>query len=55
VRTLYGVDVDDARQFSLVRDSSRFSADRIVETLLAAAGVDGLATTERRASATSRG
>jgi Cytidylate kinase-like family len=39
VRTLYGVDVDDARQFSLVLDASRFSAARIVETMLAAAGI----------------
>jgi Cytidylate kinase-like family len=44
VRTLYGVDVDDARQFSLVLDASRLSAGRIVETMLAAAGIGALAT-----------
>jgi hypothetical protein len=43
VRTLYDVDVDDARRFSLVLDASRFSADRIVETMLAAAGLGALA------------
>ena len=36
-RTLYHVDVDDPSLFSLVFDVSRFSSDRIVETLLAAA------------------
>jgi cytidylate kinase len=60
VRTLYGVDVDDARQFSLVLDISRFPADRIVDTLLAAAGIGVPATlpagfSSRRPSATSRG
>ena len=39
VRSLYHVDVDDARHFSLVLDASRFSCERLVETLLAAGGV----------------
>jgi cytidylate kinase len=33
------VDIDDARHFSVVLDTSRLSPDRIVELLLAAAGV----------------
>jgi hypothetical protein len=39
VRSLYRVDIDDARRFSLVLDASRFSSDRLVEILLAAANV----------------
>jgi hypothetical protein len=39
VRSLYHVDLDDPRRFSLVLDASRFSPDRIVEILLAAGGV----------------
>ena len=39
VRSLYRVDIDDARHFSLVLDASRFSCERLVETLLAAGGV----------------
>ncbi|MFL5962171.1 MAG: AAA family ATPase [Gaiellaceae bacterium] len=39
VKSLYRVDIDDARHFSLVLDTSRFSAERLVEILLAAAGV----------------
>ena len=42
VRSLYHVDIDDARRFSLVLDASRFSPDRIVEILLAAGGVTAL-------------
>jgi hypothetical protein len=38
VRSLYHVDVDDARHYSLVLDASRLSSDRLVEILLAAAG-----------------
>jgi hypothetical protein len=41
VRSLYRVDIDDARRFSLVLDASRFSRERLVEILLAAAGVQG--------------
>jgi hypothetical protein len=39
VKTLYGVDINDARNFALTIDASRVSDDRIVELLLAAAGV----------------
>jgi hypothetical protein len=39
VKTLYHVDADDSHHFSMVLDASRFSTDRIVETLLAAGGV----------------
>jgi len=38
VKALYGVDVDDARPFSLVVDVSRCERSRIVELLLAAGG-----------------
>jgi cytidylate kinase len=38
VRTLFGVDIDDRVQFSLVVDVSRFSSERLVAMLLAAAG-----------------
>jgi len=38
VRSLYRVDIDDASLFSLVVDASRFSTERLVETLLAAGG-----------------
>jgi cytidylate kinase len=39
VKSLYHADIDDARRFSLVLDTSRFSPERLVEILLAAAGV----------------
>ena len=39
VRTLYGLDIDDARRFALTIDASRIPADRIVGLLLAASGV----------------
>jgi cytidylate kinase len=39
VKSLYHVDIDDARLFSLVFDASRFTPERLVETLLAAGGV----------------
>ena len=39
VRSLYRMDLDDARLFSLVLDASRFSHQRMVETLLTAGGV----------------
>jgi cytidylate kinase len=39
VKSLYRVDIDDARRFSLVLDTSRFSSERPVEILLAAGGV----------------
>ena len=39
VRSLYGVDIDDARRFSVVLDVSRFPAQRLVDVLLAAAGL----------------
>jgi cytidylate kinase len=38
VKTVYHGDLDDFRQFSLVLDVSRFSPERVVEILLAAAG-----------------
>jgi hypothetical protein len=50
VRWLYRLDIDDARLFSLVLDVSRFSPERIVETLLAAGGVQ--ATRDRGAGET---
>ena len=40
VKSLYHADIDDARRYSLVLDVSRFSPDRLVETLLAAGGVE---------------
>ena len=40
VKSLYHVDIDDLRLFSLVLDASRFSPDRPVETMLAAGGVE---------------
>ena len=40
VKSLYHVDIDDLRLFSLVLDASRFSPDRLVQTLLAAGGVE---------------
>jgi cytidylate kinase len=39
VKTLYHVDPDDSRHFSVVLDVSRFSRERLVETILAAGGV----------------
>jgi hypothetical protein len=39
VKTLYHGDLDDFRLFSLVLDVSRFSPQRVVEILLAAAGL----------------
>jgi hypothetical protein len=39
VKRLYRMDIDDAMLFSVVLDVSRFSPDRILETLLAAGGV----------------
>jgi cytidylate kinase len=39
VRTLYGLDIDDARNFALTIDASRVSPERIVDLLLAAAGI----------------
>lgn len=39
VRSLYHVDIDDPRRYSLVLDTSRFSPDRLVDVLLAAGGV----------------
>jgi cytidylate kinase len=39
VKSLYRVDIDDPRLFSLVLDASRFSPERLVDTLLAAGGV----------------
>ena len=40
VKSLYRVDIDDPRLFSLVLDASRFSPQRLLETLLAAGGVE---------------
>jgi Cytidylate kinase-like family len=42
VKTLYHVDIDESRLFSVVLDASRFSTDRLVETLLMAGGVAAL-------------
>jgi cytidylate kinase len=42
VKSLYHVDIDDPQRFSLVLDTSRFSPDRIVEILLAAAGAQAV-------------
>jgi cytidylate kinase len=39
VKTLYHVDADESHHFSVVLDASRFSTDRLVETLLTAGGV----------------
>jgi cytidylate kinase len=39
VKSLYHVDIDDARLFSLALDAARFTSERLVETLLAAGGV----------------
>jgi hypothetical protein len=39
VKSLYRVDIDDPRLFSLVLDASRFSPERLVDALLAAGGV----------------
>jgi cytidylate kinase len=39
VKSLYRVDINDARRFSLVLDTSRFTTDRLVEIMLAAGGV----------------
>ena len=39
VRTLYGLDINDARNFVVTIDASRVPDDRIVDLLLAAAGV----------------
>jgi hypothetical protein len=38
VRSLYHLDINDDRLFTLVLDATRFSADRLVEILLAAGG-----------------
>jgi hypothetical protein len=43
VKTLYHVDADDSRHFSVVLDASRFSPERVVEILLAASGVHAAA------------
>jgi len=42
VKSLYHVDIDDLRLFSLILDASRFSPDRLVQTLLAAGGVEAM-------------
>lgn len=39
LRSIYHVDIGDPRHFSVVLDASRFSSDRLVETLLALGGV----------------
>jgi cytidylate kinase len=38
VRSLYHVDIDDDRLFTLVLDASRFTSERLIEILLAAGG-----------------
>jgi hypothetical protein len=40
LKAIYHVDIDHPRHFALVLDVSRFSPDRIVETLLVAGGVE---------------
>jgi hypothetical protein len=40
VKSLYHVDIDDLRLFSLAIDASRFSPGRLVEVMLAAGGVE---------------
>jgi hypothetical protein len=52
VKTLYHVDVDDSRLFSVVVNASRFSPERVVEILLAAAGVHATAQPAVAASST---
>jgi hypothetical protein len=42
VRSLYHVDIDDARLFSLVLDASRFSLEHMVHILLDAGGVQAV-------------
>jgi cytidylate kinase len=39
VKSHYGVDIEDCRHFTLALDASRLSEERLVEVLLAAAGV----------------
>jgi hypothetical protein len=39
IKSIYHVDICDPKHFSIVLDVSRFSSDRLVETLLAAGGV----------------
>jgi hypothetical protein len=48
IKSMYHVDIDDPRHFSLVLDVSRFSHERLVDTMLAAGGIalqEPLATT----------
>jgi hypothetical protein len=40
LKAIYRIDINDPRHFSLVLDASRFCPERIVETLLAAGGVE---------------
>ena len=40
LRSIYHVDIDDPAHFALVLDVSRLSCDRIVDTLLAAGGIE---------------
>ena len=40
LRSIYHVDIDDPAHFAVVLDVSRLSCDRIVDTLLAAGGVE---------------
>jgi hypothetical protein len=39
IKSMYHVDINEAKNFSIVVDVSRFSVDRLVDTLLAAGGV----------------
>ena len=41
VRSLYHVDIDDDRLFTLVLDASRFTGERLTAILLAAGGAHG--------------
>jgi hypothetical protein len=38
IRSIYRVDIEDPRHYALVLDASRLSAERLVETMLAAGG-----------------
>jgi hypothetical protein len=52
VRSLYRVDIDDPRRFSVVLDASRFSPERLVEIMLSAAGARDVRAASRSAART---
>jgi hypothetical protein len=45
VRSVYHAELDDERLFTLVLDTSRFTRERLVDTLLAAGGINATAPT----------